>query len=179
MKTYFSTLGNLVEETNNVTGTTKSITKFNELMITAYREFYFITPETIIDLRKSHHLKVVHDLDTYAKRGVIRNLTLLSKFNKDQLLRMCDHFFSVQLYENGGAIPITKSDRLDYKRFKLFLSKFVVWANTSNDSDLVSGNRFMKYVFNSVFLGESTEGSIDFQGSFTKKNIYSKRLLLD
>lgn len=165
LKTYFGTLGDLVDETNNITGTTKSITKFNELMITAYREFYFITPESITDLRKSLQLKVVHDLDTYAKRGVIRNLTVLSKFNKDQLLRICDHFFSVQLYENGGAIPVTKSDRLDFKKFKLFLSKFVVWANTSNDSELVSGNRFMKYLFNAVFLADTTNGLIDFQGN--------------
>ncbi|KAI8800689.1 rab-GTPase-TBC domain-containing protein [Cladochytrium replicatum] len=134
-KGYFANLGEVVrspEDPKNVRVTTK----FNQLMLTAYREFQAVTHEMIIELRKSHQLKMIHGLDTYAKRSVIRNLSNTGKFSKDDLLFICDQFFTVQYYQRaGGATAPANNDRMDMHAFKQFLGRIASWANTEKDEE--------------------------------------------
>jgi hypothetical protein len=143
--------------------TKRTITKFNELMIVAYREFQFITADLIKELRVSHQLKVAHGLDLYAKRGVIRNLDHTSKFSKDQLLIICDLFFGVLFYEKKSA---KKSDMMDFISFRTMLGKIVPWANVEKDIEdqasrvgsenlkPIVGVHFLEKLFEQVFNGK-------------------------
>ncbi|KAJ3151541.1 hypothetical protein HDU89_001984 [Geranomyces variabilis] len=132
LKAYFASLGEVVASDDQKTK--RNITKFNQLILTAYREFQSVSHESIVDLRKSLQLKVVHGLDLYAKRSVIRNLNHTGRFNKEELLFLCDEFFSVQYYgrQDSGK---KSSDRMDFNQFALFLSRLADWANLKKDAD--------------------------------------------
>ncbi|KAJ3086470.1 hypothetical protein HK102_013072 [Quaeritorhiza haematococci] len=164
LKKYFSSLGadEVVDKAGKdkddkggKSGPKPTRTLFNELMLTAYREFQGVTHDMVVELRKTHQLKVIHGLDLYAKRSVVRNLAFTGKFTKDELLFMCDQYFSVLFYAgNGkdgkkagstgagtaGAGPGARegekarsSDSMDMEQFKQFLGRIAPWANLSKD----------------------------------------------
>ncbi|KAJ3007930.1 hypothetical protein HKX48_008865 [Thoreauomyces humboldtii] len=132
LKGYFATLGEVVQ--NDEQKVKRTTTKFNQLILTAYREFQSVSHESIVDLRKSLQLKVVHGLDLYAKRSVIRNLNHTSRFNKVELLFLCDAFFSVQYYGRGESQK-KSTDRMTYDHFALFLGRLAGWADVKSDMD--------------------------------------------
>lgn len=138
-------------------------------MLTAYREFQGVTQELVLELRKTHQLKVIQDMDTYAKRSVVRNLNFPSKFSRDELFFICDQYFGVQFYELASGQK-KSSDRLSRTLFPKFLSKLADWANTQPDMEdqqargavpkPVSGSSFMDKMFKSFDLND--DGLVDF-----------------
>ncbi|KAI8851589.1 hypothetical protein BC829DRAFT_386413 [Chytridium lagenaria] len=69
----FASLGDLIKSTDP-SASSRTITRFNQLMLTAYREFQ-------VSLR----LKVVQGLDTYAKRSVIHGSQTQKNKNGDRM----------------------------------------------------------------------------------------------
>ncbi|KNC97733.1 uncharacterized protein SPPG_06734 [Spizellomyces punctatus DAOM BR117] len=176
LKTYFAKLGEVVHTDEQKAK--RNITKFNQLILTAYREFQTVTHESIMDLRKSHQLKVVHGLDLYAKRSVVRNLNHTSRFSKEELLFLCDAFFSVLYY--GRQEPQKKSsDRMELDHFIMFLGRLTEWANVKKDADEqqsrlgveaapkpLVGSSFMEKLFQHCFDSDH-DGFINFQDIVT------------
>ncbi|KAJ3340575.1 hypothetical protein HDU83_007012 [Entophlyctis luteolus] len=107
----------------------KITTRFNQLMLTAYREFQMITHDMIVDIRKSLQLKVVHGLDMYAKRSIIRNLSFTPKFSKEELLFLCDQFYNKRNGLQKGF------DRLTFDTFVSFLTRLTPWGHFDRDFD--------------------------------------------
>ncbi|KAI3653067.1 hypothetical protein MP228_002492 [Amoeboaphelidium protococcarum] len=128
-KSYFSTLDNPVENVVTVTG--KQLSKFNQLIVIAGREFSSVTTDCIEDMRKSHQLKVVHGIESFAKRSAIRYVSERSKLTKDQLSLLYDKFYSVQYYaqrramEQKGSIEPSK---MNFITFKQLMSEMALWA---------------------------------------------------
>ncbi|KAJ3114339.1 hypothetical protein HK100_001690, partial [Physocladia obscura] len=196
LKSYFQSLGDSVtpatdsgiasvaQQTSSVS-TQKTTTRFNQLMLTAYREFQMITQEMIVDVRKSLQLKVIHGLDMYAKRSIIRNLNFAPKFNREELLFLCDQFYSVLYYKRHGKQKGT--DRLNFDNFVAFLTRLTPWGRFDRDyeeetyEDLVSsgtspksaadtaqlqkpqqlGERFLTRLFDTSF-DTNKDGYVDF-----------------
>ncbi|KAJ3006144.1 UNVERIFIED_CONTAM: hypothetical protein HDU68_004243 [Siphonaria sp. JEL0065] len=100
-------------------------------MLTAYREFQMITHEMIVEIRKSLQLKIIHGLDMYAKRSVIRNLDFNPKFSKEELLFLCDQFYSVLFYKRHGKQKGT--DRLNFENFVSYLTRLTPWGRIDRD----------------------------------------------
>lgn len=74
----------------------RSITRFQELMVTAFKEFGNITHASIAELRAKHIDNVKEGLATFAKRTSIRNLGPESKkLSQEDLSEVYDRFFSV------------------------------------------------------------------------------------
>ncbi|KAI8919464.1 rab-GTPase-TBC domain-containing protein [Powellomyces hirtus] len=172
LKAYFATLGEVVQSDEQKAK--RNITKFNQLILTAYREFQSVSHELIVDLRKTLQLKVVHGLDLYAKRSVIRNLNHTSRFNKEELLFLCDEFFSVQYYGRQDAQK-KSSDRMEYDHFVMFLSRLADWANLKKDADEqqsrlgaedtvkpIVGSSLLQKIFSTCFDTDG-DGFINFQ----------------
>ncbi len=61
LKRYFGTLDQPAHP-NNKNEKVREVTKFNELMMVAFKEFSNITTESVTELRKTHQLKVVHNI---------------------------------------------------------------------------------------------------------------------
>ncbi|KAJ3297468.1 hypothetical protein HDU79_003549 [Rhizoclosmatium sp. JEL0117] len=142
LKAYFLSLGESVSPTDtgvasanpqqtSTVSNPKITTRFNQLMLTAYREFQMISTEMIVDIRKSLQLKIIHGLDMYAKRSIIRNLNFNPKFNKEELLFLCDQFYSVLFYKRTGKQKGT--DRLNFENFVAFLTRLTAWGRIDRD----------------------------------------------
>ncbi|TPX48227.1 hypothetical protein SeMB42_g03081 [Synchytrium endobioticum] len=177
LKAYFASLGETITSDKE----SKTLTKFNQLMLTAYREFQNVNQEMVLELRKTHQLKVVHGLDTYAKRSIIRNLSFTGKFTKDELLYLCDAFFTVQFY--GKSREQKMADRIDLSHFKAFMARLTSWADTTKDMDEqhsrlgtdtppkpVVGSTFLEKLFMKVF-DKNNDGFVDLQDIVTGMSV--------
>lgn len=77
----------------------RAVTRFQELMVTAFREFAGITQNTISEQRAKHKDAVLENIENFAKRTSIRNLGPDSKrLSTNDLGFMYDRFYGV-LYE--------------------------------------------------------------------------------
>ncbi|RMZ83812.1 hypothetical protein DV738_g1023, partial [Chaetothyriales sp. CBS 135597] len=98
----------------------RAITKFQELMVTAFKEFSTITQASITDLREKHIDEIKKGLATFAKRTSVRNLgPEAKKLSPDDLSTLYDRFFS--------AAPVQV---MDYDAFREFLARTAKWAVT-------------------------------------------------
>ncbi|PHH72904.1 hypothetical protein CDD80_4190 [Ophiocordyceps camponoti-rufipedis] len=77
----------------------RAVTRFQELMVVAFKEFAAITHGTVTDLRLRNKDAVLSNIENFAKRTAIRNLGPDSKLlSTDELGALYDRFYSV-LYE--------------------------------------------------------------------------------
>ncbi|MCJ1388563.1 hypothetical protein MMC18_001410 [Xylographa bjoerkii] len=98
LKTYFSRLDESAHPTSE-NEKHRSVTKFQELLVVAFKEFAGITQSTISEQRAKHKDAVLDSIEIFAKRTSIRNLGPDSKrLNVDDLSFLYDRFYGT-LYE--------------------------------------------------------------------------------
>ncbi|PVU96737.1 hypothetical protein BB561_001007 [Smittium simulii] len=129
---------------------TSLVTKFHELLYVSLKEFGTIDTEKIYQLRKSHRLQVVHSVEDFTKRTVLRNIDDTAGFSKNQLSILYDFFYASLLYSNtvgeGGnkaseSIKVHQPDVfqkdyricLDIYGFVKFLAYISKWARDDMD----------------------------------------------
>lgn len=77
----------------------RAVTRFQELMVVAFKEFSGITHSSITELRLQKKDAVLNNIENFAKRTAIRNLGPDSKLlSNDELASLYDRFYNV-LYE--------------------------------------------------------------------------------
>ncbi|KAJ1800709.1 GTPase activating protein (GAP) [Coemansia sp. RSA 2399] len=102
LKEYYATLGDSAyPESNNKRA--RQVTKFHELLYVAYSDFPSITHNRIIELRRSHQLRIVHSVEEFAKRTFLRNVIDASGFTKEQLSLLYERYYSVLFYTRNGS----------------------------------------------------------------------------
>ena len=105
LKTYFSKLDESAHPKSE-NEKLRSITKFQELMVVAFKEFSQITQGTISEQRAKHKNDVLDNIENFAKRTSIRNLGPESKrLSADDLGRLYDRFYEV-LYEQERDLQL-------------------------------------------------------------------------
>jgi hypothetical protein len=164
LKKYFSRLGDTLE----IQSDKKSLhtTIFNQLMLTAYKEFQAVSSDMIFTLRKSIQLEVIHSMDLYSKKAIIRNLKDTYKFKKEELMFMCDSFYNVQYYHFDRK----SKDKIDVVDFCQLMANICDWACDSLEGDdpralpttLEPGIYFLKLLCSKVF-DVNNEGWMNFQ----------------
>ncbi|KAL9636304.1 MAG: hypothetical protein Q9164_002905 [Protoblastenia rupestris] len=88
----------------------RSITKFQELMVVAFKEFAGITQSTISEQRAKHKDAVLDSIESFAKRTSIRNLGPDSKrLSVDDLGFLYDRFYGI-LYERQQRMQIMREE---------------------------------------------------------------------
>jgi hypothetical protein len=139
------------------------------LIITAYREFHLVTNDLIVELRKNQSLVAIQNIDLYAKRSAVRSLKKTGKFSKDELLFICDLFYSVQFYSNDSV-----RDKIDFSKFSEMLAKITPWANlketvgkedteiSENPIKPIIGIAFLTNLFKKIF-DPNNDGFVDLQ----------------
>lgn len=89
----------------------RAVTKFQELMVVAFKEFSGITHSSITDLRLKSKNAVLNNIESFAKRTAIRNLGPESKVLSTEELGACyDRFYTV-LYERQQRDRIIKQEQ--------------------------------------------------------------------
>ncbi|KAE8154114.1 rab-GTPase-TBC domain-containing protein [Aspergillus avenaceus] len=99
LKSYFSRLDESAHPRSE-NPKLRAITRFQELMVVAFKEFSGITHQTITEQRDKHKDAVLENIESFAKRTSIRNLGPDSKkLSMDDLGVIYDRFYEV-LYEH-------------------------------------------------------------------------------
>ncbi|KAI8099636.1 rab-GTPase-TBC domain-containing protein [Halteromyces radiatus] len=150
LKHYFSQLNEpLYPDSENPKA--RHLTKFNELLLVAYREFGNITDEKVRELRQTHQLKVVAGIESFTKRSTIRNIDNTAGLNKDELSVIYDKFYNVLYYKQhhrhdryDPSTPSSSSSsssatntnstvsRMDLTSFETFFGSLANWAKLTN-----------------------------------------------
>jgi hypothetical protein len=98
LKSYFSTLDESAHPKSE-NAKLRAVTRFQELMVVAFKEFSGITHTTIVEQRMKHKDAVLNNIESFAKRTSIRNLGPDSKrLNIEELGSLYDKFYGI-LYE--------------------------------------------------------------------------------
>ena len=101
LKSYFSTLDESAHPRSE-NPKLRAITRFQELMVVAFKEFSGITHSSITEQREKHKDAVLENIENFAKRTSIRNLGPESKkLSMDDLGTIYDRFYQV-LYDYEG-----------------------------------------------------------------------------
>ncbi len=128
LKTYFSRLDESAHP-NSENEKYRSVTRFQELMVVAFKEFAGITQSTISEQRAKHKDAVLDNIESFAKRTSIRNLGPDSKrLSVDDLGFLYDRFYGI-LYEREQRMQVLREE--SNKRAK---------AGRTQVLELVSGN---------------------------------------
>lgn len=107
LKTYFSRLDESAHP-NSENEKYRSVTKFQELLVVAFKEFASITQSTISEQRAKHKDAVLDSIESFAKRTSIRNLGPDSKrLNTEDLGFVYDRFYSI-LYEQEQRMQMMR-----------------------------------------------------------------------
>jgi TBC1 domain family member 8/9 len=103
----------------------RAITKFQELMIVAFKEFAGITQNTISEQRAKHKDAVLDNIESFAKRTSIRNLGPDSKkLSTNDLGFLYDRFYGI-LYERQQRAQIAEENEKKAKAGKKKASEIV------------------------------------------------------
>ncbi|KAH6855006.1 rab-GTPase-TBC domain-containing protein [Chaetomium sp. MPI-CAGE-AT-0009] len=122
----------------------RAVTKFQELMVVAFKEFAGITHSSITELRLKNKDAVLSNIENFAKRTAIRNLGPDSKLlSNDELGALYDRFYTV-LYERQQRDHIIKQEQA--RRAKTSRSR-IAEATSEADHNVEKGR---------VGLGPST-----------------------
>lgn len=126
----------------------QQVTRFQQLLVVAFREFSVITNETIDGERKRFRQQIVDEIEAFARRCAIRNLKDHGNFDKAQLGLIYDQVVEA-IYrarhapesltgtapENAAVIPAVldpmqdlKEMRINLTTFRLFLGEIATWA---------------------------------------------------
>jgi hypothetical protein len=103
------------------------LTKFNQLILIATREFSSITTDVITDLRKSHHIKVARGIETSVKKSAVRNASEKSKFSKTKLSDLYDRYYSAQFYSLSDAKEKADPNKMEANTFIKFILELSNW----------------------------------------------------
>lgn len=115
LKTYFSRLDESAHP-NSENEKYRSVTKFQELMVVAFKEFAEITQNTISEQRARHKDAVLDNIESFAKRTSIRNLGPDSKrLSVDDLGFLYDRFYGI-LYEREQRMQQLREESNKHNR---------------------------------------------------------------
>lgn len=110
LKTYFARLDQSAHPKSE-NPKLRAVTRFQELMVVAFKEFSGITHSSITELRLKKKDAVLSNIENFAKRTAIRNLGPDSKLlANEELGSIYDRFYSV-LYERQQRDSIIQEER--------------------------------------------------------------------
>ncbi|ODV58053.1 GTPase-activating protein MDR1, partial [Ascoidea rubescens DSM 1968] len=154
LKNYFSILDQSAHP-NAKNENYRNITKFQELLVVAFKEFFVITDDMIMEYRYKHKDKVFQDIESFVKRTQIRNLPRTPNLSSEDISNIYDRYYQIiqqnlDNLNNGiyNSNPIKdtnfgSSSLMDFKKFQLFMSQTCYWVNIT-DSELINNLQFIK-----------------------------------
>ncbi|UZJ52900.1 hypothetical protein CBS101457_002220 [Exobasidium rhododendri] len=173
IKAYFRTLGDSAHpESRNPRH--RQITNFQELLVVAFREFGVVSEETIASERRRFRQEIVQEIELFAKRSAVRNLSNLGRFSKEQAGLIYDQVVeaiyrtrhapgqtdvNASMIKEKGGVDATVMDTQDYKEmrinlatFRYFMAEVATWAR----DEFVVSNGFQERIERKVPENEVT-----------------------
>ena len=117
LKSYFSRLDESAHPRSE-NPKLRAITRFQELMVVAFKEFSGITHSTVTEQREKHKDAVLNNIESFAKRTSIRNLGPESKrLSVDDLGTIYDRFYET-LYQWQQHQKLAEEERMRLEKKK-------------------------------------------------------------
>lgn len=111
----------------------RQVTKFQELLVVAFKEFDVITDELVESERNKYKKGILHDIESFAKRTQLRNVVKAINLTEDEVSNIYDIYYqSIDSYRISMG---TGSSKMDFTSFVQFLAKICDWCKASS-SDL-------------------------------------------
>lgn len=111
----------------------KSITKFQELLVTAFKEFSIVDEDMINKHRSKHRDTIFQNISTFVKRTELRNLPKTNNFNQEILGIIYDRFYSI--VESYSTTIGSGSSVMDFKAFRRFMADICDWVQLDQVQD--------------------------------------------
>ncbi|KAF8972702.1 rab-GTPase-TBC domain-containing protein [Flammula alnicola] len=141
MRDYFASLGDSAHP-NSLDPRARAITVFQELLLVSFREFSIITEDIILSERRRFRGEIIHSIESFAKRGAIRNLKTLGRFTKEQAGLVYDALYKAMciipppptvapppsLFTTDEGHEDKPETRVGLRTFRQFLSEIATWA---------------------------------------------------
>lgn len=132
LKSYFSRLDESAHPKSE-NPKLRAVTRFQELMVVAFKEFSGITHSSITELRLKNKDAVLNNIESFAKRTAIRNLGPDSKvLSTEELGALYDRFYSV-LYERQQRDQMMQEERKRRAKASRVRASQVFSDRTSNE----------------------------------------------
>lgn len=133
LKNYFQTLSQSAHPDSSDVKY-RQITKFQELLVTAFKEFSVIENSMVAQERARHQKGILQNIETFVKRTQLRHMPRTLNLTEEELSNIYDIFY--QSIENHKISMGTGSSNMNFEVFIQFLSKFCDWCRSSeNDND--------------------------------------------
>lgn len=118
LKSYFSRLDESAHPRSE-NPKLRAITRFQELMVVAFKEFAGITHSTVTEQRERHKGPVLENIESFAKRTSIRNLGPDSKrLSVDDLGIIYDRFYEI-LYDREQRQKVIEEEKRRQQKTRL------------------------------------------------------------
>lgn len=137
----------------------QQVTKFQELLVTAFKEFSVIADDTIEKHRARHRDSILQNISTFVKRTELRNLPRTPNFSTDDISLLYDRFYLIvqsQLVGEGTSF-------MDFGGFKTFMTQICDWVDDTNDDNAEKQKVFLHRLFthwNTSTLGQLSLGEL-------------------
>lgn len=143
----------------------RQITKFQELLVTAFKEFSVITEDMIIQERNKYKKTIFENIETFVKKTQLRRMPKTFNLSDKELSNIYDVFY--QSIETHKISLGTGSSNMTFDVFVQFMGKFCDWVKPcKSDNDPVYKKQkqtFLKKLFNnwdSSNVGELTVNDV-------------------
>ncbi len=134
LKDYFATLDHSAHPDSR-NEKYRSITKFQELLVVAFKEFSVVTDDMINQERSNHKHSVLEGIESFVKRTQIRNLPRTPNITPNDLSNIYDRFYSAIQSDRLGLGSSINNSRMDFDSFRIFLSGIADWAKLPEDKN--------------------------------------------
>lgn len=156
LKGYFSQLDQSAHP-NSTDPKFRQLTKFQELLIVAFKEFSNITDEMISQERKKYKPGILSNIEAFIKKSQIRNLPKTPHLSTQDISNIYDRFY--ESVQNHNATLGIGSSALTFKTFRHFMAGFCDWV--SDDDSYSAPDDFLHRLFKHWDVTDTKELSLN------------------
>lgn len=122
-----------------------AVTKFQELLVTAFKEFEGINEAVVQKHRAKHRNSIFQNISSFVKRTEIRNLPKTPNFTAEEISKLYDRFYSIvqsQITVDEG------SSVMEFSAFKIFMSQICDFIEEQPSAENApKQDKFLKRLF--------------------------------
>lgn len=104
------------------------------------------------ELRQSHQLKVVCDVESYKKKTTIRTIENTAGLKYPELAVLYDKYYNIMYYQRRKSLREKYESKMDFESFKLLIGSIASWTKMESEEDyqprqLKVGDNFLYQLF--------------------------------
>lgn len=111
----------------------RQITKFQELLVTAFKEFSIVTDASIAQERNTYKKGIFQNIEIFVKKTQLRHMPRVFNLNDEELSHLYDIFY--ETIETHQISMGTGSSNMPFAVFMQFMTKICEWCKINNENN--------------------------------------------